>query len=105
MSSSPSRQRIPCIKSFIPFTESCTMPSAHSRRPGICPIGCELAQAFQRLGSQVCLLHKNAHLLDREDAEAAAIVQSAFIREGMAVRLNARTTRVERNGSEKLVRS
>ena len=67
------------------------------------PIGCELAQAFQRLGSQVCLLHKNAHLLDREDTEAAAIVQSAFIREGMAVRLNARITRVERNGSEKLV--
>jgi pyruvate/2-oxoglutarate dehydrogenase complex dihydrolipoamide dehydrogenase (E3) component len=67
------------------------------------PIGCELAQAFQRLGSQVCLLHKNAHLLDREDMEAAAIVQSAFIREGVAVRLNARITRVERNGSEKLV--
>ena len=67
------------------------------------PIGCELAQAFQRLGSQVTLLHKNAHLLDREDTEAAAIVQSAFIREGVAVRLNARITRIERNGSEKLV--
>src|ERR1017187_5305216 len=67
------------------------------------PIDCELAQAFQRLGSQVSLLHKNPHLLDREDAEAAAIVQSAFIREGMAVRLNARITRAERNGSEKLV--
>jgi pyruvate/2-oxoglutarate dehydrogenase complex dihydrolipoamide dehydrogenase (E3) component len=38
------------------------------------PIGCELAQAFQRLGSQVSLLHKNAHLLDREDMEAAALV-------------------------------
>src|SRR6266567_3090280 len=67
------------------------------------PIGCELAQAFQRLGSQVSLLHKNAHLLDREDTEAAAIVQGAFIREGVAVRLNARITRVERNGGEKRV--
>src|SRR5439155_8580002 len=37
------------------------------------PIGCELAQAFQRLGSQVTVLHKNAHLLDREDMEAAAL--------------------------------
>ena len=42
------------------------------------PIGCELAQAFQRLGSQVSLLHKNAHLLDREDMDAAALVQKAF---------------------------
>ena len=67
------------------------------------PIGCELAQAFQRLGSQVSLLHKNAHLLDREDMDAAAIVQSAFIREGVAVRLNARIIRVERNGGEKRV--
>jgi len=67
------------------------------------PIGCELAQAFQRLGSQVALFHKNAHLLDREDMDAAAIVQSAFIREGVAVRLNARITRVERNGGEKRV--
>src|SRR5881396_15731 len=62
------------------------------------PIGCELAQAFQRLGSQVSLLHKNAHLLDREDMEAAALVQKAFIREGIAPCLNATITRVERNG-------
>ena len=62
------------------------------------PIGCELAQAFQRLGSQVSLLHKNAHLLDREDMDAAALVQKAFIRERVALHLNARITRVERNG-------
>src|SRR5216110_3158384 len=67
------------------------------------PIGCELAQAFQRLGSQVGVLHKNAHLLDREDLEAAALVQKAFIREGIALHLNAKITRVERNGGEKLV--
>ena len=67
------------------------------------PIGCELAQAFQRLGSQVSVLHKNAHLLDREDMEAAAIVQKAFIREGITVFLNAKIIRVERNGGAKLI--
>jgi pyruvate/2-oxoglutarate dehydrogenase complex dihydrolipoamide dehydrogenase (E3) component/uncharacterized membrane protein YdjX (TVP38/TMEM64 family) len=67
------------------------------------PIGCELAQAFQRLGSQVTLLHKNAHLLDREDMEAAAIVQNAFIREGITLRLNANITRVERNAAGKII--
>jgi len=67
------------------------------------PIGCELAQAFQRLGSQVSLFHKNAHLLDREDKEAAALVQKAFIREGITLRLNAKITRVERNGAGKLI--
>ena len=64
------------------------------------PVGCEMAQAFQRLGSQVSIFHKHAHLLDREDMEAAALVQQAFIREGVALRLNARITRVERNGSK-----
>jgi pyruvate/2-oxoglutarate dehydrogenase complex dihydrolipoamide dehydrogenase (E3) component/uncharacterized membrane protein YdjX (TVP38/TMEM64 family) len=67
------------------------------------PIGCELAQAFQRLGSQVSLLHKNAHLLDREDMEAAALVQSTFVREGVALHLNAKITRVEHNGAGKLI--
>jgi len=67
------------------------------------PIGCELAQAFQRLGSQVSLLHENEHLLDREDMDAAALVQHAFIREGVALHLNATITRVERDGSGKLV--
>jgi pyruvate/2-oxoglutarate dehydrogenase complex dihydrolipoamide dehydrogenase (E3) component/uncharacterized membrane protein YdjX (TVP38/TMEM64 family) len=64
------------------------------------PIGCEMAQAFQRLGTQVSIFHKHAHLLDREDMEAAALVQQAFVREGVALRLNARITRVEHNGSK-----
>jgi len=67
------------------------------------PVGCELAQAFQRLGSQVNLLHKHAHLLDREDMEAAALVQKAFIREGVALHLNAKITRVERNSGAKVI--
>lgn len=67
------------------------------------PIGCEFAQAFQRLGSHVTLLHKNAHLLDREDTDAGALLQKVFTREGVAVRLNAQLVRVERNGADKLL--
>lgn len=59
------------------------------------PIGAELAQAFQRLGSQVTLLHKNDHILDREDAEAAEIVQQTLIREGVQLVLNCELERVE----------
>src|SRR4029077_16475678 len=67
------------------------------------PIGCELAQAFQRLGSRVTLFHKNETLLDREHHEAAAIVQKAFVREGIALLLNAKIIRVERKGAAKVV--
>ncbi len=67
------------------------------------PIGCEMAQAFQRLGSQVTLIHKNAHLLDREDADAAEIVQKAFWREGIRLVLNAKIRRVEKRNGEKTI--
>jgi pyruvate/2-oxoglutarate dehydrogenase complex dihydrolipoamide dehydrogenase (E3) component len=49
------------------------------------------------------VLHKNAHLLDREDAEAAALVQNAFIREGINVVLNAQITRAERDAHAKVI--
>jgi len=65
------------------------------------PIGCELAQAFARLGSEVVLLHDAAHILEREDADAAAVVQRAFVREGIRLVLDARIRRVTRLGGEK----
>jgi pyruvate/2-oxoglutarate dehydrogenase complex dihydrolipoamide dehydrogenase (E3) component len=67
------------------------------------PIGAELAQAFQRLGSQVTLLHKHSHLLNREDADAARILQQAFLREAVSLRLNCRISRVEGKSDEKLI--
>jgi len=67
------------------------------------PIGCELAQAFQRLGSQVGLFHKNDHLLDREDADAAEIVQSRFLKEGIHLILKADLIEVERRNGEKVI--
>lgn len=48
------------------------------------PIGCELAQAFRRLGSRVTLV-ESQRLLGREDAEAASVVRSALEREGVAL--------------------
>lgn len=67
------------------------------------PIGCELAQTFQRLGSQVTLLHKNSHLLDREDPDAAAIVQQQFQAEGIDCVLNAELVRVEISSQGKVL--
>jgi len=67
------------------------------------PIGCELAQAFARLGSRVTLLHTGDHLLNREDDDAAAIVQRGFEAEGVALVLRATVERVERAGAERTV--
>ena len=67
------------------------------------PIGCELAQAFHCLGSQVILLHKNAHLLDREDPDAAAILQGQLVNEEVQLALNARLQQVEVKDGQKIV--
>ena len=49
------------------------------------PIGCELAQCFQRLGSQVTIVERGARLLSREDEEIAAMVMKSFVREGIQI--------------------
>jgi len=67
------------------------------------PIGCELAQAFRRLGCEVALLHNANHILNREDADAAEIVQQTFMREGVQLILNADVRRVERTAEGKVL--
>ncbi len=67
------------------------------------PIGCELAQTFQRLGSQVTLLHRGAHFLNKEDADAAEIVQNAMLRDGVQLALTAKLQAVKTHGEEKLL--
>ena len=61
---------------------------------GAGPIGCELAQAFCRLGSEVTLIHNSDHIMPREDQDAAAIVEGVFRREGIDMRFNATTESV-----------
>jgi len=67
------------------------------------PIGCELAQAFQRLGAEVTLFQDKPQLLEREDADAARVVQEQFQREGIRVVVNAKLARVEQHGGEKVI--
>ena len=67
------------------------------------PIGCELAQAFRRLGCEVTVLQSSAHLLDREDADAAAVLESVLLREGVRLTLGARLRRVDRASNEKVL--
>jgi pyruvate/2-oxoglutarate dehydrogenase complex dihydrolipoamide dehydrogenase (E3) component len=50
---------------------------------GAGPIGCEMAQSFARLGSEVYLVEATHGILPREDQEAAAIVRAAMERDGV----------------------
>ena len=67
------------------------------------PIGCELAQSFRRLGSDVTLFERANHVLIREDADAAEIVQQAFIREGVNLVLSCQLNRVEKTAAGKVI--
>jgi len=63
------------------------------------PIGCELAQAFARLGSQVTLVEQAERLLPREDREAGGLVEEHLIAEGVNVVTNARASRAEHDNN------
>jgi len=70
---------------------------------GAGPIGCEMAQTFARLGSRVTLIDTAAHVLIREDADAAELVQQALIRDGVELTLSAVVKSVRRSGQETTV--
>ena len=71
---------------------------------GAGPIGCEMSQAFARFGGQVTLLEITDHILPREDADAAAVVQESIAADGVDLQLGASVTGVEARGGEHIVR-
>lgn len=68
---------------------------------GAGPIGCELAQAFQRLGSQVTLLEVFPRILIREDEDAAKIVANALNNDGITTLLGVKIQEVTAENGEK----
>ena len=67
------------------------------------PLGCELAQAFQRLGSKVTIVQNLPLFLQHEERDAAQMLSEAFSRDGIEVRLNTAATAVRVEDGEKVV--
>jgi pyruvate/2-oxoglutarate dehydrogenase complex dihydrolipoamide dehydrogenase (E3) component len=67
------------------------------------PLGCELAQAFCRLGSQVTIAQKDPMFLGNEERDAAQILSDALARDGIGIHLNTEAINVRTEGNRKLV--
>jgi pyruvate/2-oxoglutarate dehydrogenase complex dihydrolipoamide dehydrogenase (E3) component/uncharacterized membrane protein YdjX (TVP38/TMEM64 family) len=59
------------------------------------PVGCELAQAFRRLGSEVILLEAGPRLLPREDPTVGALLVARLAAEGLRVLVDCRAEAFE----------
>ena len=67
------------------------------------PIGCELSQAFARLGSQVTQIEMSPRLLVREDDDVSAFAKAALQADGVQVLTSHKALRCERVGAEKFI--
>ena len=61
-------------------------------------IGCELSQAFARLGAPVTVVEASDRLLGKEEPEASAVLEAVLRRDGVDVRTGAEVERVSRSG-------
>jgi pyruvate/2-oxoglutarate dehydrogenase complex dihydrolipoamide dehydrogenase (E3) component/uncharacterized membrane protein YdjX (TVP38/TMEM64 family) len=67
------------------------------------PIGCELAQSFARLGSQVTQVEMAPRIMIREDEDVSAYAQKALQADGVAVLTGHKALRCEKAGSDKFL--
>jgi len=67
------------------------------------PIGCEMGQAFNRLGSEVHIVDLAGQILGKEDKDMADMVMNVMKDEGVSFHLNASVEEVVDHGSSKEV--
>ena len=67
------------------------------------PIGCELAQSFARLGSQVTQVEMAPRIMVREDEDVSAFAQRALQADGVQVLTGHKALRCEKVGDEKFI--
>ncbi|MBT5948311.1 MAG: FAD-dependent oxidoreductase, partial [Nitrospinaceae bacterium] len=67
---------------------------------GAGPIGLELAQAFQQLGTEVEVIEMMPKLLPRLDPEMAEVLRAALEESGLRLHFETKVTRVEKRGDE-----
>jgi dihydrolipoamide dehydrogenase len=67
------------------------------------PIGCELAQAFNSLGSKVSVIDMESRILGREDEEVSSLVKQRFESEGIQVLCDHRVLEFRRNHTSQIM--
>ncbi|MGH9364076.1 MAG: FAD-dependent oxidoreductase, partial [Thermoanaerobaculia bacterium] len=68
---------------------------------GAGPIGCELAQAFARFGSEVYLIEALHGILPNEDRDAAEVLHQSLLRDGVKLFCCGKDTKAEKTGESK----
>lgn len=99
-----SRAALPPVEGLAdarPFTNETIFDDLRARPDGLIvlgggPIGCELGQAFARLGVTVTILEVLPRILDKEDDDVAAVVRRSLEADGVRVRTSVRVRRVRR---------
>jgi pyruvate/2-oxoglutarate dehydrogenase complex dihydrolipoamide dehydrogenase (E3) component len=102
-----SRAALPDVEGLAearPYTNETIFDELRARPQGMIilgggPIGCELGQAFARLGVRVTVVQSAPRLLEKEDPDVADVVREAMETDGVAVRTEATARRVRREGS------
>jgi pyruvate/2-oxoglutarate dehydrogenase complex dihydrolipoamide dehydrogenase (E3) component len=101
-----SRAALPDVEGLAdarPYTNETIFDELRARPDGMIilgggPIGCELGQAFARLGVRVTVIQSTARILEKEDPDVADVVRRAMEADGVVVRVAAKARRVSRAG-------
>jgi pyruvate/2-oxoglutarate dehydrogenase complex dihydrolipoamide dehydrogenase (E3) component len=67
------------------------------------PIGCELAQSFNRLGVKVTQLDRSPRIMPREDDDVSIEVQNKFIEEGIDLKLGFNPIEFIKEGEQRIL--
>jgi len=67
------------------------------------PIGCELAQSFARLGSEVSQIEMSPRIMLREDPEVSDLTKASLEADGVQVMTAHKAIRLEKNGDSKIL--
>ncbi len=99
------RSRVPPITGLdrVEFLDNASImelrtPPKHLVTVGGGYIACEFGQMFRRFGSEVTIMQRGSHLLDREDEDVSEAIEEAFRAEEIEVVLDAEVVEVEKTG-------
>lgn len=67
------------------------------------PIGCEMAQAFSRLGAKVVLVDRSSRVMSKEDEDVSCFVMSALCKDGVDLRMSHHIQQFKVEGEKKVL--